>query len=181
MDEQTEKLRDLVRKTRKTGRLLVAGMFVPIDGTDYESGMRREIATYDELVDALQFDIETLQMANTYLRTLISPVDAEMEGWTLEGWHGFNFEDAARCSAWDRRRLIEITAGFAPNDLRGSVYLIPQNGDPTSADPHGRATFNASGDTLVFRVRTRDGFEQIYDCKVRRIFHPRREGCGPDK
>lgn len=175
--EELTALRALVREARKTGVLLVGGMFVPIDEADYEPGRRYEIATYDELLDALRSNIKTLRMANTYLRSQISPIDDEMEDWNFEGWHGFNFEDAARCSTWDRQRLIEVTAGFQISDLHGAVYLIPHNGVASDDDPHGHATFCASGDTLVFRLRTRGGSEQIYDCKVRRIWHPRREGC----
>lgn len=171
-----ELLRTLVREMR-SGPLLVGGMFVPIDESQREPGRRHEIATFQELIDALRFDLDTLKMANAYLRAQISPIDAQMQSWR-EGWHGFNFEDACRMDAWDRQRLIEVTAGFQLGDLDGRAYLI--NNDGALSDPHGHATFCASGDTLVFRVRDSQGYENIYDCKVRRTWHPRIEGCGPE-
>lgn len=100
--------------------------------------------------------------------------------WEPLGWHGFDFTDANVQSDADRQRMIEAIASFRPPDLAGSVYLIERDGTSKLADCEGRATFGGGGDTLVFKHRTRDGYEQVYDLRVRAVYHPRRASCGKE-
>lgn len=64
------KLRDLVRETCHTP-ILVAGQFVAVDSFEAanKSGLRKEIATYDEMLRALELHVCMLKSANAYLQT----------------------------------------------------------------------------------------------------------------
>lgn len=74
-DEVIRKLRALVRRTCQTP-LLCAGMFVAVDETQLAEMNRRTVATPDELLRALEYQIRTLQMANAYLLTQV-PVNGK--------------------------------------------------------------------------------------------------------
>lgn len=89
----------------------------------------------------------------------------------LEGWHGFDWTDAVKCEDGDVGRMIENVAHF---ELRHAGYVI---GVPGAPQPVKVAGINMSGDTLVIRLRSEGGYEQIFECTVRNVWHPRMEGC----
>lgn len=66
--DDLEALRSLVKRTCHTP-LLVAGSFVSVFEHDKTMGHRKMIATAEEMLLALEHEIRTLKLANTYLRT----------------------------------------------------------------------------------------------------------------